>query len=673
MTDGFLQTEEKSRYIGLLEDAFAAAELFDGSEDAINLIVETGVPVEDMAKSKLPEEAGMLLDHELAAATDALMHDLAVQAGFSPELAAHAGGSGLIDYATQCNEKRLLEKAASGNLLDHLKSLGVAVDLVRRPYVRPEKRDEPPIQAGSGAGFEIKEHKRLALLMAHLHEIGVYPKDIEIHIGTVNEGEMRQAPYILVNIPKLDRQVAVCDQVGEVTFVARTILPPGLWTTQKKHELEMLPDVTTVIFHHGDEQKWVGAVLNMLGGEWAKAKVRNQHAFALSPEFIMHHRLLHLREHGAWPSQNDPVETVPEETWCAWETAADKGTRGLPEGGPTLAEMSLRWVVRRAWEYKFYSNGITPDAQSGPILGQDAPEGLEWSYVFSALERTNDQSRAVLRDAFVKTGLWNGAAGDSVPGFVVASALNHLATPPHRFATQKMGAIQGAQKRTWSGLDAECRGKYGQGTTEIFMNWLADRALAWKKIHGKAPDGEDVVIGGSPEGEHVTWAMVKTAVENGGSYSVSLWRTSLARKGVIAYTSRPAKGDIALSMLHCIADHGAFPSSRSPLPVDGQDTRSWNDMDKLCLINHGKTLSSLFCDLLREQAAIQMQATGERIVSGALRSYPFITWEEIDAALQSKSTHTTSVEKAIAGVADEVFGAVAPVSALQAPEPAAMR
>src|SRR5690606_21285793 len=74
--------------------------------------------------------------------------------------------------------------------------------------------------------YQIRTEPRLAALITHLRNNGIngqsiYIDDLVITKGAVHKDMMRQHPYAIVQIPRLDAEIAVCDQIGETTFVKR--------------------------------------------------------------------------------------------------------------------------------------------------------------------------------------------------------------------------------------------------------------------------------------------------------------------------------------------------------------------------------------------------------------------------------------------------------------------
>ncbi|MCB9963891.1 MAG: hypothetical protein H6857_02985 [Rhodospirillales bacterium] len=113
--------------------------------------------------------------------------------------------------------------------------------------------------------YEVRTQPRLALLVKHLKDEGIFTDDLIIRTGLVGRNMMRTKPYTLVQIPRLDKEIAVCDQVGEITFVANTIRGPAVWEHLSKDQLKVRSDITTIRFTN--EEDWWNGIASILMGE----------------------------------------------------------------------------------------------------------------------------------------------------------------------------------------------------------------------------------------------------------------------------------------------------------------------------------------------------------------------------------------------------------------------
>ncbi len=99
--------------------------------------------------------------------------------------------------------------------------------------------------------------ERLSSLVQLLNEKGVFTDDIIIGEGDEPTKMGRQEGYNLIEIPRLNRQVLICDEVGEATFVVRAIFSREVFLRFTKDELlESFPDRVVQVIHT-DREAWL--------------------------------------------------------------------------------------------------------------------------------------------------------------------------------------------------------------------------------------------------------------------------------------------------------------------------------------------------------------------------------------------------------------------------------
>lgn len=108
--------------------------------------------------------------------------------------------------------------------------------------------------------YEIKTEPRLAILLDHLRNEGVngekyYIDDLVINEGSVDPKTMRKLPYHIIQIPSINMEIALCEQVGQTTFVKKGTVGGEFWENMNKNELDARPDVL-LVDRHSDKQWW---------------------------------------------------------------------------------------------------------------------------------------------------------------------------------------------------------------------------------------------------------------------------------------------------------------------------------------------------------------------------------------------------------------------------------
>jgi hypothetical protein len=75
------------------------------------------------------------------------------------------------------------------------------------------------VQSGSGEWKETEFEDRLTPFVALLADNNIFLDDIIIHQSKVHKGQMRRVGYMHIEIPRLNKTVLLCNQVGEGTYV----------------------------------------------------------------------------------------------------------------------------------------------------------------------------------------------------------------------------------------------------------------------------------------------------------------------------------------------------------------------------------------------------------------------------------------------------------------------
>jgi hypothetical protein len=122
-----------------------------------------------------------------------------------------------------------------------------------------------PIKNGSGAPPEDPHFKeRLKKLLLLLAQNGIYSDDVILISGNVHETMMRKESYTIIEIPKLNREILVCDQVGEATFVIYGILGRRTLMLNSKEDLQNTYGATVIRIVHRDDIQWQSDILKNL-------------------------------------------------------------------------------------------------------------------------------------------------------------------------------------------------------------------------------------------------------------------------------------------------------------------------------------------------------------------------------------------------------------------------
>ncbi len=119
----------------------------------------------------------------------------------------------------------------------------------------------------NGKGGKIEEarfQERVKELLLALEDSGIFMDDVVLVEGKVRKDMMRKESYVIIEIPKLNREVMVCRQVGEATFVIYGILGRKTLMSKNKEELraEYGARVNKIIYR--DPEQWKHEVIDLL-------------------------------------------------------------------------------------------------------------------------------------------------------------------------------------------------------------------------------------------------------------------------------------------------------------------------------------------------------------------------------------------------------------------------
>ena len=328
----------------LVKAAFdAVSYAYDGSEAGLDKLISALMPFQNYVRSQ----------NECHASSD-LERAYAKAAGFG-ELSTND----LLDEAArnfytrlrQANEfdtvLSLLEKGGA-HIIRHTKSMVLTDD----GRLKPAHSDEP--EEFEGAVFQ----PRLAQLVEYLAEKNIYADDMIVRVEKLDPGMMRKRPYIILEIPRIQKQIAVCDQLGEITFVADEILPPAAWEGYSKSNLKSLTAINTECYDSAVPANWLERIGVRLFGEGMadapKPKIRDlpfeaQKAVGkkspLSVEIIVEAAVQFHARTSEWPTQltkerilEGPLKDM---AWSAINAALRVGSRGLPGGSSLPIELEI--------------------------------------------------------------------------------------------------------------------------------------------------------------------------------------------------------------------------------------------------------------------------------------------------------------------------------------------
>lgn len=208
-----------------------------------------------------------------------------------------------------------------------LENSGAVIQKSEKIFVKTDEQKLQPATSAQPRSYTIKTEPRLASLIEHLRNEGVNGKSIYIDNlviirGEVSKDMMRAHPYHIVQIPHLDMEIAICDQIGETTFVKKGTMGPVFWDSLTKDQLKARKEVNPLAQEKLDLKKIKASLLahRLATGEWLKQETRGSDGKKGS----------YVLEHGPYAGKLRV---------CVLRAALSKGARGLP-GGSSIGRLN---------------------------------------------------------------------------------------------------------------------------------------------------------------------------------------------------------------------------------------------------------------------------------------------------------------------------------------------
>lgn len=157
----------------------------------------------------------------------------------------------------------------SKDIWNTLQNSGAIVKDTDQVFVKTDQGQLQEAKTDNSNSYKVRTEPRLAMLISHLRNDGVngqpiYMDDLVITKGKTDPDMMREHPYNIVQIPRLNMEIAVCDQIGETTFVKRGTVGPEFWDHMSKDQLKARDDVLNVDKHNEDH--WWKQISDFLSG-----------------------------------------------------------------------------------------------------------------------------------------------------------------------------------------------------------------------------------------------------------------------------------------------------------------------------------------------------------------------------------------------------------------------
>lgn len=324
-----INTQEKSYLRSLFDHAAKAADSYDGSSSAADALLTPLTEIDTFVMAHNDGQSSLDLEKEFAKEVG-IAHPKSVW--------------DIIDDALASAYQKMRGANSFDDLLAQLERAGTVVVHTGKVLVKTDDGQINTPTSDEPKPFEIINQPRLAWLIEGLQTIGEHTDHIIIRVGTVDPNMVRQKPYVVIELPDRNKQIAVCDQFGEITFVSDTIIDPESFSIYTKNQLKSLPMMHTVRMTD-PPSGWLSRILDIVQETPApeKHKRLNLEAFErtrrpkplpLSEEIILEALIDWHALKGIYPTKrtSDQITNGPltGSKWSTIHSALKDGLRGLP-------------------------------------------------------------------------------------------------------------------------------------------------------------------------------------------------------------------------------------------------------------------------------------------------------------------------------------------------------
>lgn len=260
--------EQKETYFRLLKQAQELADAYVGDEDQYNTFFEILDSIEKITSNAFSQTTISPLQKEELVA-QAWQRDSAGIPVITISL--------LMDQAQESVRKHVVSRLSNpqiGQVIsEHWKmesetSSSFALEHIDCILLPPEGTRNN-VGDGQGEWSDPLFEERLPELFGLLREHNIFSDDCIVTFGKVDKKNMRKVSYAHVEIPKINRTVLLCNQIGEATFVIRGFLSPQTISQYTKDQLQStFPEIIERVVYANTEF-WSARLVDLLTTESA--------------------------------------------------------------------------------------------------------------------------------------------------------------------------------------------------------------------------------------------------------------------------------------------------------------------------------------------------------------------------------------------------------------------
>lgn len=362
----FLQLEQRDAFRKMLLESLLAARRYNGSEKSFRELIEIIGSLDEWMRTAFGNGLALSADQEAK---------IASAAGAVPRSI-----SDILDVASERLRMSLQGSQSIENILDHLHISHSKIDGVLVP---PQKHEVP--RGGVGGEWKEKQFEpRIQRLIQGLQRHGIYTDDLIVTTGVTLPNMMRKESYALIEIPRIHREVLVCNQVAEATFVCLRHLGLPAYLSADKEELERMEGVQRIICR--DLDQWESDVIEALlqdNAPGSRVKVDTRDMLAVRQEIL---------------------RRIPTgKMWVDMKIKDRKDFRINGRGSKALSSvfgLRLQHVTQSFYEHVLFGEAIygSDDRAIYAAMQQE----LQWK----ALEEDPDRLKAAIKEKYPSSKEW---------------------------------------------------------------------------------------------------------------------------------------------------------------------------------------------------------------------------------------------------------------------------
>lgn len=241
--------QNKNTVRDLYTSAFNAAHSFDGSESADQAFYKPLILLDEFISAQN-------VDRDEAA--EKKVAHLTFPEGLPENMPETIDG--FLDIASKFYD-HLKNNTSDVDIYGMIENAGGLIKESDHIFVKTDEGHLQYKKSDNPESYQVKTEPRLAMIIEHLRNDGVngqpiYMDDLVVTRGQVSNDMMREHPYNIVQIPRLDMEISVCDEIGQTTFIKKGVSETKFWGgTLTKNQLKSRDDINHVD-RHNDKQWW---------------------------------------------------------------------------------------------------------------------------------------------------------------------------------------------------------------------------------------------------------------------------------------------------------------------------------------------------------------------------------------------------------------------------------